>query len=48
MWGGAHFVPVGAQGVALMDVGIALERQEVDVVVDDALRLRHHLTLGNP
>ena len=40
---GAHLVPVGAQGVALMDVGVALQRQEVDVAMDDALGLGQHL-----
>ena len=31
-----------------MDVGVALQRQEVDVVVDDLLCLCHHLRLAYP
>jgi len=42
MYGGCvvgqfHGIPVHAQGIALTDIGITAERQEVDVVVDNAL-----------
>ena len=44
----AHALPLYPQRVALHDVGVALQGQEVDVVVDDLLRLRHHLRLADP
>ncbi len=44
----ADALPLYPQRVALHYVGIALQGQEVDVVVDDLLRLRHHLCLAYP
>ena len=43
-----HLAPLHSQGIALSDVGIALEWQKVDVVMDDAFGFCHHLTLRNP
>ena len=40
--------PIHVQGIALVNVGIAVQGQEVDVVVNDALGLSHHLTLAYP
>ena len=44
----ANVLPVYLKRVALMDVGVALQRQEVDVVMNDLLRLCHHLRLAYP
>ena len=41
-------LPVEAQGVAFDDVGVAFQGQKVDVHVDDALGLLHHLVFGDP
>ena len=43
-----NVLPVDAQGVAFDDVGIAFQGQEVDVHVDDAFGLLHHLIFGDP
>ena len=41
-------LPVHAQGVALDDVGIRFQRQEIELHQNDALGLLHHLTLRYP
>ena len=45
---GHDALPVDAQGVALDNVDIGLQRQEVQIHVDDVLRLLHHLALRDP
>ena len=42
------FFPVHPERVALVDVGVGRERQEVHFAVDDALGLLHHLAFGDP
>lgn len=46
---GEHLGPIGLEGVALMEVTEAPERQEVEVITDVyLLRLSEHLLLGDP
>lgn len=46
---GEHLGPIGLEGVALMEVAKAPERQEVEVITDVyLLRLSEHLLLGDP
>ena len=40
--------PVNAEGIALNDVGVCLQRQEVDVLMDDLLCLCQHLGFTYP
>ena len=45
---GDNGFPVGAEGIALMDIGVALQGQEIDILMDDALGLCQHLRLTDP